>query len=139
MRVHPKPLAIALALVALGGAVNGAEAQGKGNKGSKTVVVVQGEQGGKHEKPKHEKGKYVVSRDRAVVVTREVLVRQGYEVVRVERSGLTQVVWYRRGNMGRGRGKGPMEKLVIRQVNDRVYFEETSPAVLLDIDVRIRL
>jgi hypothetical protein len=139
MRVHPKPLAIALALVALGGAVSGAEAQGKSNKGNKTVVVVQGEHGGKHGKHKHEKGKYVVSRDRAVVVTREVLVRQGYEVVRVERSGLTQIVWYRRGNMGRGRGKGPMEKLVIRQVEDRVYFEETSPAVLLDIDVRIRL
>jgi hypothetical protein len=138
MHVHPKPLAIALALLALAGAVNGAEAQGKGKgKGNKSVVVVHGEHGAKHSK--HEKGKYVVSRDRAVVVTREVLVRQGYEVVRVERSGLTQVVWYRRGNMGRGRGKGPMEKLVIRQVDDRVYFEETPPAVLLDIDVKIRL
>src|SRR3989442_15979864 len=51
--------------------------------------------------------------DRAVVITREVLVKQGYEVVRVETAGNDQVVWYRAGNPGRGRGKGPPVKMVI--------------------------
>src|SRR5881275_1282566 len=45
--------------------------------------------------------KYVVTNDRALVVTREVLVRHGYEVVRVEDGGPDVVVWYRRGNRGR--------------------------------------
>src|SRR5438067_695665 len=51
--------------------------------------------------------KYAVSNDRALIVTKEVLVKQGYEVVRVENSGRDYVVWYRRGNRGRGKGKGP--------------------------------
>ncbi len=83
--------------------------------------------------------KYAVTTDRAIVVTRDVLVRQGYEVVRIERSGTTQVVYYRRGNRGKGRGKGPVEKLVIRTVEERVVFEETAPAILVDIDVRLKL
>lgn len=82
---------------------------------------------------------YVVSSDKAVSVTRTVLVRQGYTVVRVERLGPTHVVYYRRGNMGRGKGKGPLQRLVIRKVRDRVMFEETEPSVLVDIDVRLRL
>src|SRR5438067_695666 len=40
--------------------------------------------------------KYAVSNDRALIVTKEVLVKQGYEVVRVENSGRDYVVWYRR-------------------------------------------
>jgi hypothetical protein len=82
---------------------------------------------------------YAVTNDRALVVTREVLVRQGYEVVRVERGGPDIVVWYRRGNMGRGRGKGPPVKLVIRRDAERVVFLQTPSAILVDIDVRLRL
>jgi hypothetical protein len=82
---------------------------------------------------------YVVSSEEAVGVTRSVLIRQGYTVVRVERVGPTQVVYYRRGNMGRGKGKGPMQRLVIRRVRDRVMFEETEPSVLVDIDIRLKL
>src|SRR5207249_5009063 len=51
--------------------------------------------------------KYAVSNDRALIVTKEVLVKQGYDVVRVENSGRDYIVWYRRGNRGRGKGKGP--------------------------------
>ena len=83
--------------------------------------------------------KYAVTNDRALVVTREVLVRQGYNVVRVERGGPDIVVWYRRGNMGRGRGKGPPVKMVIRREADRVIFVNTPSAILIDIDVRLRL
>jgi hypothetical protein len=82
---------------------------------------------------------YVVSSDKAVSVTRTVLVRQGYQVVRVERVGPTHVVYYRRGNMGRGKGKGPVQRMVIRTVRDRVIFEDAEPSVLVDIDIKLKL
>ena len=82
---------------------------------------------------------YVVSSDKAVSVTRTVLLHQGYTVVRIRRVGPTQVVYYRRGNMGRGKGKGPVQRMVIRTVRDRVVFEEAEPSVLVDIDVRLKL
>src|SRR5712692_10873469 len=83
--------------------------------------------------------KYAVSNDRALVVTKEVLVKQGYDVVRVENSGRDYIVWYRRGNMGRGKGKGPPVRMVIHRDVDRVVFLETPNAVLVDIDVRLKL
>jgi hypothetical protein len=94
--------------------------------------------------PAHAQGKgkekhYAVSSDRAVTVTRDVLVRQGYTVVRVERVGATQVVYYRAGNHGRGKGKGPVERMVIRTVDRRVIFEDTPPALMVDIDVNLKL
>ena len=68
--MHPRRFAVglALALSALALSVAPAHAQGKG-------------------KDKH----YAVSNDRAVTVTRNVLVRQGYDVVRIERVGATVV------------------------------------------------
>src|SRR6185437_6986050 len=72
-------------------------------------------------------------------VTKEVLVKQGYEVVRVENSGRDYIVWYRRGNRGRGKGKGPPVKMVIHRTEDRVVFLSTPSAVLVDIDVRLKL
>jgi hypothetical protein len=108
---------LALAVIALAVSAAPAHAQGKG-KG-----------------PKH----YTVTTDRAVSVTRTVLVRQGYDVVRIERVGATQVVYYRAGNHGRGKGKGPLEKMVIRTVDRRIVFEQTPPAILVDIDVNLKL
>jgi hypothetical protein len=90
---------------------------------------------GKGKGPKH----YTVTTDRAVSVTRTVLVRQGYDVVRVERVGTTQVVYYRAGNHGRGKGKGRLEKMVIRTVDRRIVFEQTPPAIMVDIDVNLKL
>jgi hypothetical protein len=94
--------------------------------------------------PAHAQGKakhkhYVVSSERAVSVARTVLIHQGYAVMRVQRVGPTHVVYYRRGNMGRGKGKGPVQRLVIRTLRDRVVFEETEPSVLVDIDVKLKL
>src|SRR5947209_13183395 len=83
--------------------------------------------------------KYAVTTDRALVVTKDVLVKQGYEVVRVENSGRDYVVWYRRGNRGRGKGKGPPVKMVIHRTEDRVVFLSVPSAVLVDIDVRLRM
>jgi hypothetical protein len=81
----------------------------------------------------------VVSSDKAVTVTRTVLVRQGYEVVRVEHVGPTQVVYYRPGKKWHRRGRRPVYRMVIRTIENRVVFEETEPSVLVDIDVRLKM
>src|SRR5207249_12039185 len=83
--------------------------------------------------------KYAVSNDRALIVTKEVPVKQGYDVVRVENSGREYIVWYRRGNRGRGMGKGPPVKMVIDRPEDRVVLLGVPSAVLVDIDVRLRM
>ena len=107
---------------------------------SLTVVVLLGiaaapAQAQGKSKDKH----YRVSSDRALSVTRTVLVEQGYRVVRVDRVGATQVIYFRRGNNGRGKGKGPLQRMVIRTVRDRVSFEEAEPSVLVNIDVKLKL
>jgi hypothetical protein len=83
--------------------------------------------------------RYAVTTDRALVVTKEVLVKQGYEVVRVENSGRDYVVWYRRGNRGRGKGKGPPVRMVIHRTEDRVVFLSAPSGGLVDIDVKLKL
>ena len=85
------------------------------------------------------KKEFAVAPNRAVSVTREVLVHQGYEVIRIETVGKDQVVYYRRGNMGKGKGKGPPLKMIIRHVENRVVFVDTPNAILVDIDVKLRL
>ena len=101
-----------------------AHAQGKGH--SKTP-------------PGHAKKKLVTA-DQAILVTRQVLVSNGYEVVRVELVQGTRVIYYRRGNMGRGKGKGPIEKIVIRPEPDRVVFVSQPPrGLMVDINVRLGL
>lgn len=96
--------------------------------------------------PVHAQGKakgkykhYTVTTDRAVTVTRTVLVRRGFEVVRVEQVGPTQVVYYKPGKRWRGKGRRPIHRMVIRSVREQVVFEETDPSVLVDIDVRLKL
>ena len=83
--------------------------------------------------------KYAVTTDHALVVSKEVLVKQGYEVVQVENSGRDYIVWYRRGNKGHGKGKGPPVKMVIHRVEDRVVFLSAPSEVMVDIDVRLKL
>lgn len=85
------------------------------------------------------KKEFVVPQSRAVIVTKDVLARQGFEVIRIEHVGHDQVVHYRRGNMGKGKGKGPPLKMVIRRVENRVVFVDTPDAILVDINVRLRL
>src|SRR5204862_6888580 len=77
--------------------------------------------------------KYAVSNDRALIVTKKVLVKQGYEVVRVENSGRDYVVWYRRGNRGRGSGKGPQVKSVMHRTEDRELVISGSCCIVVAV------
>ena len=125
MHIRPRIIFTAfLLLVASGAAARSLSAQGKSKHGG-------------HVPPGH--AKKVVSADDAVIVTREVLVRHGYEVVRIERVSYGRVVYYRRGNMGRGRGKGPVVKMIVRSSPERVVFEAAPRGVLIDINVRLGL
>ena len=102
-------------------------AQGKGH----------GNKGGEHVPPGQAKKK-VVTADQAIFATREVLVSHGYEIVRVETVRETRVVYYRRGNMGRGKGKGPVERIVIRPEPERIVWVSPPPrGILVDINVRL--
>jgi hypothetical protein len=84
---------------------------------------------------------YAVDTDRAYVVTHDVLGRHGFEVVKIENDGDDRVIWYRAGNHGRGKGKGPLERMIIRRIpaERRVVFVDAPSDVLVDIDVRLNL
>jgi hypothetical protein len=82
---------------------------------------------------------YAVTTDRAVTVTRTVLVRRGFEVVRVEQVGPTRVVYYKPGKRWWRKGRRPLHRMVIRTVRERVVFEDTDPDVLVDIDVDLKM
>ncbi len=64
-----------------------------------------------------------------VSVTREVFLANGYQIVQVVPSGTSQVIYYRRGNMGRGRGLGPVEKIVVVPVGQVVQFQSVAPTL----------
>jgi hypothetical protein len=78
-----------------------------------------------------------ISLDVALSATKDVLVGQGFEVVRVEPAGDRQVVYYRAGNQGRGKGQGPPVRLVVQRVGDRIVLEDAPDAVRLEIGVRL--
>jgi uncharacterized protein (UPF0548 family) len=81
----------------------------------------------------------VPSTNEAVVVAREILVKHGYEIVRVDVVEETRVIYYRMGNRGRGKGKGRLMKIVVRREPERVVFVDAPRAVLVDINVRLGL
>ena len=82
---------------------------------------------------------FIVEPTRAMSVTRDVLVHQGFEIVRVEQTGDDQIVVYRRGNMGRGKGKGPEMRMIVRKMGTHVVFVDTPEAILIDINARLKL
>ena len=99
-----------------------AEAQGRGNKGSK---------GHPHGMPPGQ-AKKRVSSDQAVIVTRDVLVEQGYTIVRVERIDGAQVVYYRRRSE-------PVQRIYVRPANEVVVLEQAPKPVLMQINLRLGL
>src|SRR2546422_11028861 len=79
---------------------------------------------------------FLIEPSHAMSVTRDVLVHQGFEIVRVEQSGNDQVVYYRAGN--KGKGKGPPMKLVVRQMGSHVVFVDTPQPILVEINLKLK-
>jgi hypothetical protein len=79
----------------------------------------------------------VIQMNEGVVIAREILVKHGYEVVRVDIVNDTRVIYYRVGNRGRGRGKGPIKRIVVRREPERIVFVDAPRVVLVDINVRL--
>mgnify|MGYP003579018149 CR=1 FL=1 len=79
------------------------------------------------------------STNEAVAVAREMLVKHGYEVVRVDIVEDTRVIYYRLGNRGRGRGRGRLQRIVVRREPERVVFVDAPRVVLVDINVNLGL
>lgn len=126
------------------GAAIPAHAQGKSKgkgpekKGEKTVVVTSKGEVVSAKTVDKAKRKHV-STSQAVLVTRDVLVSNGYRIVNVIPSGTTQVIYFRRGNMGRGRGLGPVQKLYVVPNGEIVAFRSVPDALLTTILRRLGL
>ena len=113
------------AFLAVGAPASPALAQGKGHATARGIPPGQ--------------AKKQVTPAQAVAVSRDVLVLHGFEVVRVETIKTGQVIYYRRGNNGRGRGLGPVQKMIVRPSGSIVVFEAAPEKVLLDIRLRLGL
>jgi hypothetical protein len=84
--------------------------------------------------------KYATTPERALTVTRELLGRHGYEVVRVTGQHLNRIIWYRRAGR-RSDGQPPLRKIVIRRLpaERRVLLMHAPPAILGETDVHLRM
>jgi hypothetical protein len=136
MRLRARALALPATLLAFGLIAAPAHAQGRGHGKS------HGEKDHDRVKYEHEHeggGRKYVPMDRAVVVTRNVLVERGYVVTRVERVRDTQVIYYYRGNRGRGRGHGPLYRMVIRPRGEVYVIDDAPSGVMVDLRVRLPL
>ena len=86
---------------------------------------------------KVEKDKETVSIEIAITATRDVLREKGFDVVRIEQEDDFQIVYYRRGNRGRGRGGGPVERLVIRWTPERLEVRDAPDEIRIGIEVKL--
>jgi hypothetical protein len=86
---------------------------------------------------KKDKDPATVTLDVALSATKQVLVKQGFEVVSVETLSDRQIVTYRAGNQGRGKGKGPPVRMVIRRVENRIVLDDAPDELKLEIGVTL--
>ena len=98
-----------------------AQAQGRGHANTKKT---------EHAKPK-------VTVDIAVSAAKDVLVKQGFDVLRVETKGDRQIIYYRAGNRGKGKGQGPPARMIVRRSEDRIVLEEAPDALRLEIGIKL--
>jgi len=96
-------------------------------------------QGRGHEGRKPDEAKPKVTVQVAVSTAKDVLVRLGYEVVRVEPKDTYEIIYYRAGNRGRGRGQGPPARMIIRRVEDRIVLEDAPEQVRVELGVRLAI
>jgi hypothetical protein len=94
-------------------------------------------QGRGHDRGKPDQDKPKVTVQLTVSTAKDVLVKLGYEVVRVEPNEGYQIIYYRAGNRGRGRGQGPPARMIVRQVEDRVVLEDAPEQVRVELGVRL--
>ncbi len=78
-----------------------------------------------------------ISFELAITATRDVLGEKGFDVVRIEEDGDIQIVYYRRGNRGRGRGRGPVERFVIRKTDGQVQVEDAPDDIRVSIEIKL--
>jgi hypothetical protein len=78
-----------------------------------------------------------VTAPHAVLVTRSVLVDNGYQIVQVVPRGTSQVIYYRRGNNGVGRGLGPIQRIVVVPAGQTVQFQSVPQSLLATILSRL--
>ena len=152
----------ALAVLALVAAITApAAAQGKGSKGghstarasktttksvtrtttktsAKSVAAPAGRGAPKAKALPPGQAKKRVTHAEAVDVSERVLVEQGYRVTKVERRGDTRVIYYYRGNNGRGKGRGPLQRMVVRPRAERFVFEGAPADVVKAVNMRLR-
>jgi hypothetical protein len=133
--VAAAPVLLMLFLLVAGEA--GAQGKSKGNGGGSQPAAANG--GANGAKAKGAPGKRKMSHAQAVDVSREVLVAQGYNVQRVEIVGDTRVIYYYRGNNGRGKGRGPLERIVVRPTAERFVVEGGTRSVISAIMQKIGL
>lgn len=117
-------LSIAVALTAASAVATPALAQGKGG-GAAASRTPPGQ------------AKKQVTTSQAVVLSRDLLVKHGFTVVRVETVKGAQVIYYRAGNRGRGRGLGPVQSMIVRPSGSIVTFEAVPEKVRLDIKLQL--
>lgn len=78
-----------------------------------------------------------VTTTQGVLVTRQVLLANGYQIVNVVPSGTSQIIYYRRGNNGVGRGLGPVERIVVVPSGQVVQFQSVPQSLLATILSRL--
>jgi len=105
-----------------------------------STLEAQGKSKGHKEKgPPPGQVKKTVTVDEGIRSARVVLGEQGYTVSRVEQVGGVRTIYYYRGNNGRGRGHGPLQKIVIRPYAQRVVVEGGVPSLVTLIRTRLGL
>ena len=102
-------------------------------------VLAQGKKGGAAPAAKTPPGqaKKSVTTGEAVELSRNLLLKHGFTIVRVETVKGAQVIHYRAGNNGRGRGHGPVQTMIVRPAGNIVTFESAPEKVRLDIKVQL--
>ena len=119
-------LSIAALITVASAAVSPVLAQGK-----------KGGNGGAAKGPPPGQAKKAVTTGEAVELSRTLLQKHGFSIVRVETVKGAQVIYYRAGNQGRGRGLGPVQSMIVRPSGSIVTFEAAPEKVRLDIKLQL--